>query len=110
MESREIVDASDSGPPSAVVEDLLADEQCRAVLSRLADTDGPVLVEDLACVVAASGQECSVTDVSVAERRRSRKALFVAPLPRLTATRVVKYDSRLDAVELLDERVASRLD
>ncbi len=96
--------------PPEVIEDLLADDRCRALLARLAAADGPVLVEDLAADVLASEHGQSAEKIPAGDRRQAMADLFERQLPLLTATRVVEYDSRLDAVELIDDEVAARLD
>lgn len=98
--------------PESVVSELLADEECRRVLSCLADHDGPVAVEDLARAVVAreSGVEPDAADPETVQRRRDE--LFQRHLPRLAPTGVVLYDSMLATVALdtTDERILDRLD
>ena len=97
--------------PEDVIEDLVTDEGCRAVLSHLAARDDPVTVDDLARALAAS--EAGVPEDAVGDEAVTthREALFQRHLPKLTPTGVVEYDSLLCTVALDtdDERLRSRL-
>ena len=100
-----------AGLPEDVIEDLVADEGCRAVLSHLAAREDPATVDDLARALAA--REAGVPEDAVADEAVTthREALFQRHLPKLTPTGVVEYDSLLCTVALDtdDERLRSRL-
>ena len=95
--------------PAAVVDELLADERRRRLLSRLAAADGPVLIEQLAPVVLEGDGDREPRELSADRRREAREQLFERHLPALTATRVVEYDPTTNAVELLNDELATRL-
>lgn len=89
------------GLPGDVVEDILASERRRAMLSCLADSEGPVAVDDVVAAVCASEQG--------PDRGRVREEIYERHLPKLTATGVVEYHSMREAVELVDEDLARQL-
>lgn len=97
--------------PDAVVEDLLADDGCRRVLSCLADQDEPIALDDLARELAARESGVDPHDVDDETVSTQRNALFQRHLPRLTPTGVVTYNSLTATVALdtRDERILSRL-
>ena len=88
------------GLPPAVVEDLLAADSRRRVLAVLAERGEPMVVEDLARAVVAARKDCPASAVSAAERDKMAQELFTEHIPKLTATRTLRYDSMLGAVEL----------
>jgi len=85
--------------PPAVIEDILASDRRRRLLTCLAD-DGAMTVDDLAAAVCADEQGVSSDTVEASERRRVREELYDRHLPKLTATGVVEYDSMRERVEL----------
>ncbi|WP_136715933.1 DUF7344 domain-containing protein [Halorientalis salina] len=98
------------GLPAAVIEDLLACPRRRVLLTTLVEADEPVTVEDLAAELAAA-ESAPAASVSAADRRRARTEVFQEGLPKLTATDVVAFDSRLGTVEFTGpEALATRLD
>ena len=86
--------------PPAVVEDLLAADSRRRALAVLAERGQPMVVEELARAVVAAREGCPASAVSAAERDEMARELFTEHIPKLTATRTVRYDSMLGAVEL----------
>jgi hypothetical protein len=83
--------------PAAVIEDLLACEHRRTLLSVLHERDGPVPIGDLARELAPGSDADRVSD---SDRRAARTEIYQAHLPKLTATGVVHFDSLLGEVEL----------
>ena len=93
--------------PGDVVEDILASQRRRAMLSCLADADGPVVVEDLVgAVCAAEGRATGAGDAG----EGVREDVYDRHLPKLTATGVVEYDSMCETVELVDAGLITHLD
>lgn len=86
--------------PSAVVRDLFAADSCRRALSILARRGEPMVVEDLARAVVADREDCPPSAVTTADRDAMADELLTEHIPKLTATRVLRYDSMLGAVEL----------
>ncbi len=100
--------ARGSDLPGEVVEDILASERRRAMLSCLADADGPVVFDDLVGAVRASeGRAEPVEDDGGGEVRQE---IYDRHLPKLTATGVVEYDSMCETVELVDDGLTVDLD
>jgi len=98
--------------PDEVVEELLADEACRRVLSCLAERGEPTAVEDLARAVAAHERDVDAETVDRETVTAYRDDLFQRHLPKLTPTGVVAYDSLVGTVALdtADDRILSALD
>ena len=86
--------------PSAVVEDLLAADSRRRALSILEDRGEPMVVEDLARAIVAARRGCPASAVPTADTDAMAEELFTEHIPKLTATRVLRYDSMLGTVEL----------
>ncbi|MFB6178286.1 MAG: hypothetical protein ABEI77_01020 [Halorientalis sp.] len=82
--------------PETVIEDLLDSSQRRSLLAVLVDRDEPVPVGDLARELVGTDQR---DGDSAVERRRVRTEIYQDHLPKLTATGVVTFDSRLGTVE-----------
>ncbi|WP_415381866.1 hypothetical protein [Halosimplex sp. TS25] len=93
--------------PESVIADLRADGRRRRVLDRLAESERPLPVSDLARRVAAAEEAGAVEEVSRETADPVRRDIFQRHLPKLTATGVVRYDSLLATVELAvdDERL-----
>lgn len=91
---------SRNGLPSAVVDDLFAADSCRRALSVLARRGEPMVVEDLARAVVAARDGCPPSAVTRADRDAMAMELLTEHIPKLTATRVLRYNSMLGAVEL----------
>lgn len=100
--------ARDSDLPGDVVEDILASERRRAMLSCLADSGGKVAVNDLAAAVC-TGDDTTPGSVDSGALQSARREIYDRHLPKLTATGVVEYDSMREAVELVDEGMAQEL-
>ncbi|RRJ27668.1 DUF7344 domain-containing protein [Halocatena pleomorpha] len=90
------------GLPEPVVEELLAEPYRRVVLRSLHATDGAITVRQLATRVVASERSIRPEAVSPRERERAQECLYEHHLPKLTATGVVRYNSRNASVELDD--------
>lgn len=99
-----------SGPapdlPERVVEDLLASERRRHLLSCLEGHNGMALA-DLAATVAARERGVDRAAVGDETRQAVREEIYADHLPKLTATGVVDFDSmtgvvRLRAADLTD--------
>src|SRR6056297_1014170 len=90
--------------PASVIEDLLAAPRRRALLACLTERDEPVPVDDLATVLLDSDR------VGASDRRGARTEIYQDVLPKLTATDVVRFDSKLGTVEFTGpEALATRL-
>lgn len=101
------VDSSNAnGPerrlPEAVIDDLLADPRRRVLLRSLYEHDEPVTVTQLAADVIARERSVAFDAVSRDECRRVAENLYVHHIPKLTATAVVRYNSRQASIELDD--------
>jgi DNA-binding transcriptional ArsR family regulator len=101
--------------PSDVVDGLLASRARRRLLHWLREAGEPVAVGDLAARLAAaeeSTDEAGEPDDGIAaDPRQARRQIYQRHLPRLTATGVVTFDSRLGTVEFTGgSRLAARLD
>lgn len=94
--------------PGDVVEDILASERRRAMLSYLADADEPVVFDDLVGAVCASEGRAELVDGTAAAEVRDD--IYAEHLPKLTATGIVEYDSMCETVELVDEGIATHLE
>ena len=92
--------------PGAVVEDILDSQRRRLVLACLADSDGAMVVGDIAAAVCAR-EGVDSTDHEM--RAAVERDIYERHLPKLTATGVVEYDSMRGAVDLLDEDLVERL-
>ena len=96
--------------PDAVVADILASDRRRSALAILAAEDEPMVIDDLAAAVRAREEDTPPTALSPEERRTARDDFFAEPLPKLTATGVVDYDSMVGTVTLRDDdRILDRL-
>ncbi|MEF8900723.1 MAG: hypothetical protein V5A25_05830 [Halovenus sp.] len=89
---------SDAGSslPGEVWEEVMDSDRRRSLLAHLAAEEDPVAVTDLAAVIAR-GEEGVANSDSI---RAIRTDLFQRHLPKLNATGVVRYDSKLGTVEL----------
>jgi hypothetical protein len=99
-----------TGLPEEVIEDLLASKRRRAVLSCLAEQDGPMVFADLAAAVWARGRTATPDEIDPETRRRVRAEIYEHDLPKLTATGVVEYDSMRGTVQLTDSDIAGELE
>ena len=88
--------------PDDVVEDILGTDRRRYALEALSRRDTAMVVDDLAAVVRARETGSSPDAVDETERERVRNDFFQRHLPKLTATDVVRYNSMLGTVELID--------
>lgn len=88
--------------PDDVVADLLSDDRRRYALETLSRRDSPMVIDDLAAVVRARETDTNQEDVEQAERQQVRDDFFQRHLPKLTATEVVRYNSMLGTVELVN--------
>jgi DNA-binding transcriptional ArsR family regulator len=88
--------------PEAVVDDLLADPRRRVLLRSLHEHDGPVTVTQLAEDIIVNEKSVSFEDISRSECQRVSQDLYERHLPKLTATAVVRYNSRQASIELDD--------
>lgn len=95
--------------PETVVEDLLDDPRRRAMLRLLGTHDGSIRMTQLAARVIANERSIPIDAVSLEERRRVCDTLYEYHLPKLTATAVLRYNSRQASVEL-DEKATQLLD
>lgn len=93
--------------PEMVIEELLAEPYRRAMLQSLRAHDGAVTVRQLALHVVARERSISPDAVPPQARDRARERLYKHHLPKLTATGVVRYNSRNASVEL--DRAADQL-
>jgi hypothetical protein len=91
--------------PARVVADILADEHRRVLLSCLARR-GEMPVNDLAAEVLSREGET----VNEEDRRRMRREIYQAHLPKLTATGVVTYDSLRGTVALARPELVRQAD
>jgi len=98
--------ATDADLPAVVVEDLLSSPRRRCLLAVL-DERGEAVVADLCALVRARERDEDVADVDRAERRAVRDDLFAAHIPKLTATGVVEYDSKVGTVTLAAPEIAA---
>jgi len=86
-----------SGLPEEVWAEVLDSDRRRALLAHLAASEEPVALTDLAAEIARAED-----DVPSTERvRRIRTDLFQTHLPKLNATGIVRYDSKLGTVDLV---------
>ena len=86
--------------PAEVTAELLCSRHRCLILITLAE-QGDVAVVDLAARLAAdAASEPAAVDESA--RDRMRQEIYDHHLPKLAATGVVKYDSALDKLRLLD--------
>jgi len=92
--------------PAAVVKDILDSKRRRLVLACLAESDGPMVVDDIAGAVCAR-EGVDPTDHEM--REAVQRDIYERHLPKLTATGVAEYDSMRGAVELLDDGLVDRL-
>ena len=99
----------ESDLPEEVVEDILSSARRRTMLSRLAECDGHVTVEDLAAAVCAAEQAQPPGSVDAEACQEVRTEIYDRHLPKLTATGVVKYKSMRGAVRLVDKGLAAQL-
>lgn len=97
-----IADTGHGRLPEAVVEELLVDPRRRAMLQSLWDHDGPIPMTRLAAHVIARERSITIDAVSSEDRKRVRENLYEDHLPKLTATTVLRYNSRQASVELDD--------
>lgn len=88
------------GLPETVIEELLAEPYRRALLRSLCSHDGSLTVRRLATLVVAHDRSIPPDAVPPGERDRVREELYEDHLPKLTATDVVRYNSRTASVEL----------
>jgi hypothetical protein len=95
--------------PDYVVEDLLASERRRRMLSILADRSTRVVLDDLVRATLAAERNTDATEISREECREARIDVFENELPKLTAVDVVHYDSLVGTVELTNRTVARRV-
>jgi hypothetical protein len=94
----------ENGLPEWVMADLFDATVREQVLCRLHHADGPVLL----CDIVAELVDRSTTGET---RREVRMDLFETHLPKLTATRVVAFDSARGTLRLTDtaDALATRL-
>lgn len=95
--------------PEAVVEELLDDPRRRTMLRSLWIHDGPIPMIQLAANVIAHERSIPPDAVSAEDRQRVCENLYEHHLPKLTATTVLRYNSRQASVEL-DESAAQLVD
>lgn len=88
--------------PDDVVADILEAERRRYALEVLSQQEAEMVVDDLAAVVRARETGSSPDAIEQAERQQVRDDFFQHHLPKLTATDVVRYDSVLGTVELVN--------
>jgi hypothetical protein len=100
--------ARGSDLPGDVVEDILASQRRRTLLSCLAEADGPVVVDDLAGAVCGAEKRPNRAGDDAAEEVRAD--IYDRHLPKLTATGIVEYDSMCETVELVDAGLIPALD
>lgn len=104
-----ITDTGHGQLPEAVVEELLVDPRRRAMLQSLWAHDGPIPMTQLAAHVIARERSVTLDAVPSEDRKRVRENLYEDHLPKLTATAVLRYNSRQASVEL-DEGATQLLD
>jgi hypothetical protein len=93
--------------PETVVEDLLASSRRRHLLACLDEHGGRMVVADLARAVAAREAGVEPAAVDREQCRRVREDIYGRHLPKLTATRVVDFDSMRGAVTLRAGEIAA---
>lgn len=93
-------DRTVGGLPAEVVADLLDHPRRRHALSVLDERGEPMCLEDLAVVIRAREDDRDPEDIDETTARDVRDELFERHLPKLTATDVVSYDSKMGTVEL----------
>jgi hypothetical protein len=96
--------------PREVIEDILASERRRVMLSCLENSGGPVAVTDLAAAVGAHDGETTPVGVDEKRRRAVREDIYERHLPKLTATGAVEYDSMCGTVRLVEDGLARELE
>jgi DNA-binding transcriptional ArsR family regulator len=97
--------SSTNGPgglPETVIDDLLADPRREMILRSLYEHDGPIPVTQLAANVIAREQSIDADDTSRGECQRVAESLYEHHIPKLTATAVVRYNSRQASIALDD--------
>ena len=97
--------SSTDGPrrlPESVIDDLLADPRREVIVQSLHEHDEPIPVIQLAANVIARERSMDVDDTSRSECQRVAENLYEHHLPKLTATAVVRYNSRQASIELDD--------
>ncbi len=82
--------------PGEVWEAVLDSDRRRSLLAHLAAEEDPVAVTDLAAEIARGEEGVADGDST----RAVRTELFQRHLPKLNATGIVRYDSKLGTVEL----------
>lgn len=90
------------GLPESVIDDLLADPRRGMMLRLLHERDGPVTVTQLAADIIAHERCVDVDDAPRSECQRVAENLYEHHIPKLTATAVVRYNSRQASLALDD--------
>lgn len=85
--------------PDSVVAEVLESPRRRRMLAVLFSEDGSVPVIDLARRVAAAERDCDPSEVSEEAVEDVKADIYATHLPKLTALRVVDFDSLLASVE-----------
>lgn len=88
--------------PESVIDDLLADPRRWMILRLLYERDEPVTVTQLATSIIARERSMDADDASRSECQRVEENLYEHHIPKLTATAVVKYNSRQASIALDD--------
>lgn len=90
------------GLPEAVIDDLLADPRREVILRLLHEHDKPIPVTQLAANVIARERSMDADDAPRSECQRVAENLYEHHIPKLTATAVVRYNSRQASIALDD--------
>ena len=89
------------GLPPEVIEDILSAPRRRRMLEVLAESEGCMVVDDIAAAVEADDSD---------PRERLRAEIYDEHLPKLTATGVVDYDSMRGCVSLRSPAIVDHID
>lgn len=101
------------GLPAPVCEDLLASSHRYQLLIVLDERGGSGIVTDLAREICARERDTSPDQLGAEEIAAIEREIYDEHLPKLTATGIASYDSRLDKITLdrpsvLDTRTGRR--
>lgn len=84
--------------PEPVVDEVLESPRRRALLTQVLAADEPVPVVDIARQIAAEERGVVPEDVDASDCKAVKETIYDDHLPKLTALRVVEFDSLLASV------------